>query len=154
MLAMHVLNVDLIPFQLQKLQNTLHALPFKTNKQTNPKRLWYKAIAFSFYKVIHDLGIHTKNKLIILCSEILIYWHIPWLFLSDPAESQWADHPLAARIPWTLQLGVVSGPVHPLPLEDPVVFQEHHLSSFANQQTVDSAYPTQLWPHPLAFGGV
>lgn len=43
-----------------------------------------------------------------------------------------------------LQPGAVSGLVHPLPPEDPAVFQEHHLSSFANQQNVDLAYPTQF----------
>lgn len=42
------------------------------------------------------------------------------------------------------QPGVASGPVHPLPLEGPAVFQEHRQSSFANQQTEGSAYPTQF----------
>lgn len=81
-------------------------------------------------------------------------WHIPWLFLSGPAESQLADPPLAARIPWMPQPGAASGPVHPLPLEGPAVFQGHRQSSFANQQTEDSAYPTQFWPHLLAFAEV
>lgn len=42
------------------------------------------------------------------------------------------------------QPGAASGPAHPLPLGGPAAFQEHRQSSFANRQTVDSAYPTRF----------
>lgn len=97
------------------------------------------------------MGIHTMNYFTLRNTDI---WHVPWLFPSDPAGSQSADPPLAARIPWKPQPGAASGPAHPLPPEGPAAFPERRRSSFANQQTVDSAYPTQPWPHLLAFAEV